>query len=249
VALTAEQLLSELEDLIRNQPPTGTVRHNTPENRTWIARTVAAISHWDMASGAQARSHARAIHHVMAREAGDGIDGLFGLLHEARSSLRLSTIGPVSTAIGHGQVFDYFDEIRKLIAEAGTDLLIVDPYMDADFASRYLQDIRDGVALRLLGRERLSSLLPAIQALVQQNKSNIVVRTSPNFHDRYIFVDGNACYQSGASFKDGAKNAPTTITQITDAFSAVQSTYEAMWTDGKQRFLMKVKPNILGRIR
>jgi hypothetical protein len=236
VALTAEQMLSELEDLIRAQPPTSTVRHNTSENRAWIARTVAAISHWDIASGAQARGFARAIHHNMAREAADGIDGLFGLLYEASSSLRLSTIGPVSTAIGHGQVFDYFDGIRKLIAEAGTDLLIVDPYMDADFVSRYLQDVRDGVALRLLGRERLSSLLPAIQALVQQNKSSIVVRTSPNLHDRYIFVDGKACYQSGASFKDGAKNAPTTITQITDAFSAVRDIYEEMWANGTQRF-------------
>jgi hypothetical protein len=236
VAVPDGHLLGELEDLIRTQPPTGTVRHNTPENRAWIARTVAAISHWDLVSGTQARAYARAIHHVMARDAGVGIDGLFGLLYEAQSSVRLSTIGPVSTAIGHGQVFDYFDEIRKLIAEAGTDLLIVDPYMDADFVSRYLQDVRDGVALRLLGRERLSSLLPAIQALVQQNKSSIVVRTSPNFHDRYMFVDGKACYQSGASFKDGAKNAPTTITQITDAFSGVRDTYEVMWMNGAQRF-------------
>lgn len=35
--------------------------------------------------------------------------------------------------------------------------------------------------------------------------------------DRYVFVDGKACYQSGASFKDGAKLTPTTLTQITDA--------------------------------
>jgi len=39
-----------------------------------------------------------------------------------------------------------------------------------------------------------------------------------------------SCYQSGASFKDGAKKAPTTLTQITDAFSAVSATYEQRWS-------------------
>lgn len=51
-------------------------------------------------------------------------------------------------------------------------------------------------------------------------------------HDRYVFVDRTACYQSGASFKDGAKKSPTTLTQITDAFAAVQQTYEALWAAG-----------------
>jgi hypothetical protein len=43
-------------------------------------------------------------------------------------------------------------------------------------------------------------------------------------------VDGLSCFQSGASFKDGAKKAPTTLTQITDAFTAVLETYEQLWT-------------------
>ena len=51
----------------------------------------------------------------------------------------------------------------------------------------------------------------------------------PNFHDRYVFVDRGACYQSGASFKDGAKKAPTTLTQITDAFGPMLKTYEDLW--------------------
>lgn len=47
------------------------------------------------------------------------------------------------------------------------------------------------------------------------------------------FVDRTACYQSGASFKDGAKRAPTTLTQITDAFEAVWNTYEKAWAAAK----------------
>jgi hypothetical protein len=47
--------------------------------------------------------------------------------------------------------------------------------------------------------------------------------------DTYVIVDGESCYQSGASFKDGARKSPTTLTQITDAFPAIQQTYEDLW--------------------
>ncbi len=42
--------------------------------------------------------------------------------------------------------------------------------------------------------------------------------------------EGAACYQSGASFKDGAKNARVTITQITDALVPMLNTYENIWS-------------------
>jgi hypothetical protein len=45
-------------------------------------------------------------------------------------------------------------------------------------------------------------------------------------------VDRTACYLSGASFKDGARHAPTVLTQITDAFQAMWDTYEGMWNGG-----------------
>jgi len=168
----------------------------------------------------------------MARAAYDGVDGLLDLIFEARSSLRLDTVGPVNTAIGQGLVFDYFDEIRKIIATAHRDILFVDPYLDADFVSRYLPHIQAGVAIRLLAREKVATLVPAVAAFVQQHKASIEVRTSPGFHDRYVLVDGAACYQSGASFKDGGRNAPTTVTQIADAFPAVRDTYEDLWKAG-----------------
>jgi len=59
------------------------------------------------------------------------------------------------------------------------------------------------------------------------------VRSTEKHHDRYVFVDGKECFQSGASFKEGGAKAPTTLTQITDAFDAVQRTYEAFWAGAK----------------
>ena len=146
----------------------------------------------------------------------------------------MKTVGPLSVAISGGMPFDYFDEIRKITEMAREDLLFVDPYMDAEFVSRYLPQITSGVKVRLLTSKNPSSLLPAVQILVEQNGLHVQVRSvSSGLHDRYVFVDGTICYQSGASFKDGAKRTPTTLTPITDAFEAIFQVYQSMWDAAK----------------
>ena len=109
-------------------------------------------------------------------------------------------------------------------------MLFIDPYLHAEFVSRYLPHVAVGVTVRLLARERLAELLPAVTLFRQQKQTPIEVRAAQGFHDRYVFVDGIACFQSGASFKDGAKKAPTTLTQIVDAFSVVHQIYEKAWS-------------------
>ena len=150
-------------------------------------------------------------------------------LHQAQSDLRLKGTGPLSVGIETGRVFDYFDEVRRLIETAKLDLFFIDAYIDAEFVSRYLPHVPQGTKVRVLAREKLATLRPAVQAFVAQTPIPIEIRSAPGFHDRYVLVDGLACYQSGASFKDGAKKAPTTLTQITDAFGPVQATYEQLW--------------------
>jgi len=226
-------LLAEIEDAIRSMPPKATLRHETEENFSWLGRVVAAIGHWNNVQGAAARSYLSQFHDVMAAPSHKGFIGLISLLYEARNDLRMRTLGPANVAVGQGLVFDYFDEIRKQVALAKSDLLFVDPYLDAEFISRYLPHVPDGIAVRLLAREKLGSLLPAAKLFAQQSGIHIEVRSAEKFHDRYIIVDGSACFQSGASFKDGGRLSPTTITQITDAFDAVRKTYEVLWKASK----------------
>jgi hypothetical protein len=69
-------------------------------------------------------------------------------LHQATAALRLRTIGPTNLALPQGGVFDYFYEIWKLIEMATADILFVDPYLDADFVSRYLTLVGANVVVR-----------------------------------------------------------------------------------------------------
>ncbi len=231
MAVTKEQLLGEMEELIRNAPSMQDVVSGKENGLAWFGRFSAAIRAWD---------HSRGTDVVLAQMQLESITGsqkgyhrALVLLNEARHSLRLETVGPLSIAVGKGQIFDYFDEVRKITELAKQDLLFVDPYLDSDFVSRYLSHVSTGVTVRLLAREKLATLLPAVDLYLKQSGLKIHVRSAPNFHDRYLFVDQNSCYQSGASFKDGAKSAPTTLTQITDAFPAMWKTYEDIWAKAK----------------
>jgi hypothetical protein len=227
--MTNEQLLQEIEDLLRTMPPRATLRHDKEENYSWLGRVAAVINAWNSTQIIAAGHYLDTFQRGTGHDSPKALAQLLMLIHQARHDLRMKTTGPLAVAVGTSNVFDYFDEIRKIIEEAKSDLLFVDPYLDAEFVSRYLGHVTSGVNVRLLARERLNSLLPAVEAFTKQNILQIAVRSASNFHDRYVFIDRMSCYQSGASFKDGAKNAPTTITQITDAFTAVLDIYEDIW--------------------
>lgn len=233
MALSDEQLLAEVEDILRSMPPRETLRHPLDENFAWLGRASALIEAWDMPKMVLMRAAVDQFNGQGARDAHEGLRRILTLLHQARHDLRMKSVGPLNAAIGRGNVFDYFDELRKIIEPAAQDVFFVDPYLDAEFVSRYLPHVKAGTAVRLLARERLPSLLPAVDAFTRQSGNAIGVRSAPGFHDRYVFVDRSACYQSGASFKDGAKAAPTTLTQITDAFPVMLKTYEDLWVAGK----------------
>jgi hypothetical protein len=234
--VSKEQLLAEIEDVIKTMPDRRTIRHETQENVAWFGRVSNAIEKWNSSKSPLVKEYVDLfLSNGPPRETGYGFTKLLTLIHQAQSDLRLETLGPATVAIAHTMVFEYFDEIRKIIELAREDLLFVDPYLDAEFVTRYLPNVAPGVTIRLLTREKLATLLPAVGLFAQQTGATVEIRSAPNFHDRFVLVDRASCYQSGSSFKDGAKSSPTTLTQITDAFVAISQTYEDIWNQAQVR--------------
>ena len=230
--LSSELLLFEIEEILRTMPPSESLGNYSSDILAWLGRASAAINAWDKFKATSFDIGIGRLSSSNARDYGTATRGILVMLHQAHNDLRMKTVGPLSVSINKGAVFDYFDELRKVIELARKDLFFVDPYLDAEFVSRYLPHVARGTTIRLLGREKTPALISAVKLISQQNNLTISVHSSPNLHDRYLFVDETACYQSGASFKDGAKKAGTTLTQITDAFTAMLSTYEQSWTQG-----------------
>lgn len=226
-------LLAEIEDLIRTRPQDFFATDD--ETLSWLGRACNAVNTW--ASHPEFR-FGGAITTVANWNAaidalGDDFDSssvvIKRTLYQIQSHLRFLT-GPINTAIGQEQPFLYFDTLRKIIEEASSDVFFVDPYLNADFVSRYLPHVRDGVSIRLLGREKITALRSAAAAFGQEHQRiTIEVRSSDKMHDRWVFIDKKRCFLSGASFKDGASRTTTIITENVDAFAATYTTYENLW--------------------
>lgn len=229
-----KNILHEIETLLRTMPAKTTFLDESAENYSWFGQLKAIVAKLDVRKSRDLKR----ILSALFMEGGILFTSAFLelniFLHTIRSELRLEVSGPTSTLTDTGLTFDYFDEIRKIIQLASSDILFVDPYLDADFIAKYLPFVKDGVSIRLLSsQKKLPTLIPSASTFADQSKKSIEIKSN-NFHDRFIFIDGKNCYQSGASFKDGSKNAPTTITEITDAFPAMLTTYEKLWDEGKK---------------
>jgi hypothetical protein len=230
--LTDEQLLLEAEDLIRTKPTQ--LQYPSTQELEWLGRAGAIVQAWNPLEMAHFALFQNEAMNSFAQIGQSGENKLFALLYRMRTDLMFKTRGPLNAAVDRGMVFDYFDYfdgLRKVIELAQQDIFFIDPYLDADFVSRYLPHVKATASIRLMGRKSMSTLMPAVQAFSQQSGRSIEVRASSNLHDRYVLIDRRECYQSGASFKDGGRLAPTTLTQITDAFPAMLQTYEGLWSN------------------
>ncbi len=233
-----EQLLTEVENLLKLAPPEPSIQTLTRDVRPeaeWAGSASAVINQWNSVRAISFQfAQQDFVEQSLSRQV-NGYRKIMMLLHEAQRDLRLKTVGPMNIAIEKGRVFDYFEELKDIIKQATADLLFVDAYLDDEFISRYLPHVKKGAMVRLLtspGRDvrYLSKLLPAVDLFVAQHGQPVSVRTTRELHDRYLLIDRDRCFSSGASFKDGAKNAGTTIMQMVDICDTVSQLYEGLWT-------------------
>ena len=231
----AELLLPEVEDIIRVAPTTDEFASHSgsDEHLAWLGRAAAAIERWNRAYMLRVTAALMKVPSNNRIRCEDALATLKILLQQAKSDLR-QELGHGSVVVAEGRVFEYFDELRKVIETAKTEVFFVDPYLDADFVSRYLPYVAEGVSIRLLSSsKKRATLLPAVESFEQQFGRPISLRVSDGLHDRYLFIDRTACHFSGASFKDGAKNSPAILAQITDGFQAMWDIYEQQWSGAR----------------
>jgi hypothetical protein len=223
------QLLALLDQVIRTMPAYQELTSMNAAPLEWSGRARAILSRWDKVRAVQFSSSLDTLRSSMAFTHDAAFGVVVSILHEARAELQMRTIGPATVVIESDHQFDYYDEVRKMLERAIEDVLIVDPYIGADFVPRYLAHVRSGVKVRLLTRKQLAQLLPSADQFAKQEGTSIEIRRSKS-HDRYVFIDRTECYHSSATFQDGGRLSAAMLSQVTDAFSSVQQIYETEWT-------------------
>lgn len=234
--ISAEQCAALLHDALANRPK----NFYSQEAADWFADVTGIVDAYSTAQALFLRAKLDtvtgkglgAMSPVSASMHDDACQSFIAAARSIYTRLRLETNSFTTKQLEKGAVFDYFREVQEIIQGAMRDILFIDPYLDVEFVSTYLPQVQASVAVRLLTVNRqVVSLKPALDLYNKQNGVGVQLRALDNktLHDRHLVIDGVDVFQSGASFKDGAKSAPTSINQIVDVAAVMVAAHEQRW--------------------
>ena len=97
-----------------------------------------------------------------------------------------------------GQIYDAYSLLIDIFKEANEEIIIIDNYAD-----KSILDMITNLSIKVTIVTRKFNLLKDID-IKKYNRQyhNLKVIYSDKFHDRFIILDKNVLYHSGASFKD-----------------------------------------------
>ena len=98
-----------------------------------------------------------------------------------------------------GQIYDAFEQMKKFVRMAKTELIIIDPYF-ADCFLPLIAQKRQGVSVLVVKNSR-NKLLHAVDVAKfnAQYANSLTVKTSDKFHDRFLIIDKTTLIHVGAS--------------------------------------------------
>lgn len=242
--LTNEQRLTGLKEAYRTLPTAHDIYQRGEETKLWIGRTKVLLE----GTGKSINRDIKDIEQYYDNDSAFFSDKVEPARNDIQQSLidaiaKLDIeLGSQAVAIEPGNVFDYFNETRKLLTLAKSDIFLIDPYVDSSVVSDYFATIDSQIKVRILTSAKpgvLNSIKPAAEKLNQQTSLSIEIRSvnsNDHLHDRFWIIDGTHGYQSSSSIKDGGKKAAAVILQVHDIFDATKMTYEGYWANGNEQF-------------
>jgi hypothetical protein len=236
-SLDWEMLYLQLGQLVASLPELRGPGILPTETLQWLARADLLISQaCDLADQSEFRAAASMLHRVPDMR--NGPAGTIEMLAH-RALAQAKARAPVAirgTFIPVGGTSYAFAVIAKVLGTATTDLLVVDPYMDARALMDCIPAAPAGIPVRLLAdRRRVKpSLRPAVQRWLAQYGAQRPIEArlaAPwTLHDRLIVVDGRTAWVLTQSLSAFAARAPGQIEKTNpDAAALKIPAYESIW--------------------
>ncbi len=224
-------LLAELRALADDAPNLESFTVGSRLHHEWLGKVYALLSQWDetkVPSQAQIELLASPLYR------NDAVNKIMRALYRAVADLQFRTQAGPARAFGPGAVYDFFKNLRDLLASATKSILVVDPYLDEEVFDTYLGAVPPQVVARLLTNKGSAALKPAVERFVAQRKMRVEARRSSAIHDRVIFLDDRSCWVLGQSINVAAKSKPTYLAPLdNDTMHVKKDWYEQIWTAAK----------------
>lgn len=212
----------------------------TTEELKWLARAVTLAD--NVLELSDRISLSTATYFLTGHSRSSNAQKIAILMHKALALAEVNA--PISAKSGFIPINEPFAALRefgKIVGTAATDVLIIDPYMDAKVVTDFATLVNEYVSIRLLFDSystRPEALLPALQRWTAQysvNRPLAVRQAKPRaLHDRHNFVDGKNVWSMTQSLKDFAKGSPASFIPIEgDMVESKIEFYESVWKDAK----------------
>ena len=113
-------------------------------------------------------------------------------------AMRDKTIPPQKVFFD-GQIYDAFEQMKKFVRMAKTELIVIDPYFD-DSVLPLIAQKRTGVSVLVVKNLRKNLLHTMdVAKFNAQHGNTLTVKESTMFHDRFLIIDKSILIHVGAS--------------------------------------------------
>lgn len=205
----------------------------------WIARACALVRAADPAGLDVVKIDAAAERLVRTLNPKDASRQILLIMHRVHATLEVALPAEARGAfVSAGDQFDGYSAIAKLLGEAKSRAMIIDPYLDASAIIDFAGLLGEGVGLQLL-TDRASykpAAVPAAEKWISQHGSarplELRAAASRTLHDRLILIDETTAWILTQSLKDFAKRSHATIQRADEEMATMKfSAYRALWAE------------------
>lgn len=160
----------------------------------------------------------------------DQIDGFEATVLSSIAELEASMPEvEIKGAYDAGDEYAFYKDLKDIMAQAKAEIFIVDNYLNTEFFELYVAVVKPGITLRIM-TDQLKGNLEAVARKYAASHS-LELRSSPDVHDRHIFVD-NRGWSVGQSIKDAAKRKPTYMVELSVGLvPVIRKMYEDIWVE------------------
>lgn len=232
-------LYQQLGELVSTMPDLANA-WTSPEARRWLGRASAlveaggaltdTIAFTVASDGLGSALHVRNVQTIVA--------ALYRALGRAEMAAPASIQGAF---IPVGQAFTAMSAVAKVLGQAASTVLMVDPYADANLLTDFAVLAPERVRVMILAdkADHKPALKAATAKWVQQfgQTRPIVVRLAPSktLHDRLIVVDGRDAWSVGQSFNALGKRAPTSLVHADPETAKLKiQAYDSIWAGAEK---------------
>lgn len=150
-------------------------------------------------------------------------------IEEIKLELELDGRSDIGSAYAPGDVYRFFADLKAVINQAETEVIVIDPYFNGAAFDAYLSNAKHGLNIRILADRYSKDISSYVEKHKAQFQTNIELRQSKELHDRLVFIDDDSAWIIGGSIKDAGKKATYLIPLSTQIAKVKKEIYTDIW--------------------